>query len=509
MLLTRVRIICAAMAVAGFARVDMGLAYDERYRPQFHFTTAKNWTNDPNGLVYFEGEYHLFYQYNPFGDQWGHMSWGHAVSDDMVHWKELDVAIPEEGGVMAFSGSAVVDWDNTSGWGKDGKPPLVAVYTGHRPADGHQFQRVAYSNDRGRTWTRFGTVIDIGARDFRDPKVFWYAPKNQWSMVVSLPPQHRIRIYHSTNLRDWTLDSEFGPAGCVEGAWECPDLFPLKVEGGGTKWVMTMSVSGGAPAGGSGVQYIVGEFDGERFVADVQKTGWVDHGPDCYAAVTWSDLPADDGRRVMLGWMTNLRYAGAMPTKPWRGGMTLPRELSLVKGAEGYELVQRPVRELERLRGEHWAVRPGKTSDVNEQLHAMSRAGGPGEIDVEFDPADAERFGIDVCVGGDGRRTRIGYDMEHGEVFADRTQSGDVGFNKDFPTVSRAKVPVRDGRVRLKVWVDASSVEVFADGGRVAITQLVYPPDGARDASVWSEGGEANVVGLEGWGMKSIWPGRP
>ena len=247
-----------------------GVSYQELYRPQFHFTPAKNWMNDPNGLVYYKGEYHLFYQHNPFGDQWGHMSWGHAVSRDLVHWEHLPVAIPEEGSEMIFSGSAVVDHRNTTGFGTRRNPPMVAIYTSAYPDD--QEQSLAYSTDRGRTWTKYAgnPVLDDADREFRDPKVFWYEPDDEWRMVVVKAVQRKVAIYRSKDLKAWEHLSDFGPANAVGGVWECPDLFPLRVDGNPrkTKWVMLVSLNPGAIAGGSGMQYFVGDFDGTTFRAD-------------------------------------------------------------------------------------------------------------------------------------------------------------------------------------------------------------------------------------------------
>jgi sucrose-6-phosphate hydrolase SacC (GH32 family) len=243
-------------------------AAPEPWRPLYHFTPAKNWMNDPNGMVYHDGEWHLFYQYNPFGDKWGHMSWGHAVSRDLLTWEHLPVALPEENGIMIFSGSAVMDEKNTSGFGKDGKAPMVAIYTAH--TDKNQSQALAYSNDRGRTWTKFSgnPVLDIGDKDFRDPKVIWHEPTKRWVMTVAWPGPRKVRFYSSPDLKQWTHLSDFGPAGSVAGIWECPDMFPLKVEGGGEKWVLIVNVGSGAPATGSGGQYFVGEFDGRTFKQD-------------------------------------------------------------------------------------------------------------------------------------------------------------------------------------------------------------------------------------------------
>jgi len=254
-------------AGATSAAAPGGATYQEPFRPQFHFTPAENWMNDPNGLVYYKGEYHLFYQHNPFGNTWGHMSWGHAVSRDLVHWTHLPVAIPEEGDEMIFSGSAVVDRKNTSGFGTRRNPAMVAVYTSARP--GSQAQSLAYSTDRGRTWTKYegNPVLDIGSGEFRDPKVFWYAPERKWVMTVVKALEHKVQLYSSPDLKSWTHMSDFGPANATGGAWECPDLFPLKV-GGKTKWVMLVSLNPGGIAGGSGMQYFIGDFDGTTFTAD-------------------------------------------------------------------------------------------------------------------------------------------------------------------------------------------------------------------------------------------------
>ena len=246
--------------------------YSETYRPQFHFTPEKNWMNDPNGLVYYKGEYHLFYQYNPNGNSWGDMSWGHAVSEDLVHWKELPLALSHDDNEMVFSGSAVVDENNTTGFGTKKNPPMVAMYTSHNKSTGIQSQSLAYSTDRGRTWTKYqgNPVIDIGSRDFRDPKVQWYAPTKSWLMTVSLSAEHKVRFYSSKDLKDWTQLSEFGPAGATGGVWECPDLFPLAVDGdkNNIKWVLVVNINPGGIAGGSAAQYFIGDFDGTKFTAD-------------------------------------------------------------------------------------------------------------------------------------------------------------------------------------------------------------------------------------------------
>jgi len=275
--------VAAPAKPATYAAPATPVTYQEPYRPQFHFTPARNWMNDPNGLVYYKGEYHLFYQYNPFGDTWGNMSWGHAVSRDLVHWEHLPVAIPMEGDELIFSGSAVIDKDNTSGFGTRTNPPMVAIYTSARP--GSQAQSLAYSLDRGRTWTKYAgnPVLDIGSGEFRDPKVFWYAPQRKWVMTVALALEHKISLYSSPDLKQWTHMSDFGPANAVGGAWECPDLFPLAVDGGRrTKWVLIVSINPGGIAGGSGTQYFVGDFDGTTFRADNQLGPYTPPAGDLY-----------------------------------------------------------------------------------------------------------------------------------------------------------------------------------------------------------------------------------
>src|SRR5512133_157164 len=372
----RMAAICAGILLLVSGSVSQHLpprspSETEDYRPAFHFSPERNWTNDPNGLVFLGSEYHLFYQYNPFGDVWGHMSWGHAVSHDLVSWRQLPVALHEENGIMIFSGSAVVDWKNTSGFGKNGVPPLVAIYTGNRP--GLQSQNLAYSTDSGRTWTKYpeNPVLDIHEAEFRDPMVFWYARTSHWVMVVSMAKEHRIRFYSSANLKAWKLTGEFGPAGATNVPnWECPNLFTLKDPRGVQKWVLVVGVGKGGPAKGSATQYFVGDFDGEKFVNDnpAQKTLWVDFGADFYAAQTWSEIPKDDGRRIILAWLNNWDYADKVPTHPWRGQMTFPRKLGLTDTENGLCLTQTPVREIESLRQGHVALRNVRWSDLEEIL---------------------------------------------------------------------------------------------------------------------------------------------
>ncbi|MFF5983280.1 GH32 C-terminal domain-containing protein [Streptomyces olindensis] len=812
-------------------------AHTETYRPQFHFTPQKNWMNDPNGLVYYQGEYHLFYQYNPNGNSWGDMSWGHAVSKDLVHWDELPLALSHDDEEMVFSGSAVVDWDNTTGFGTKKNPPMVAIYTSAYKDSGKQAQSLAYSTDRGRTWTKYqgNPVIDIGSKDFRDPKVQWYAPTRSWLMTVSLSAERKVQFYSSKNLKDWDLLSEFGPAGATGGVWECPDLFPLAVDGdkNNVKWVLVVNINPGGIAGGSAAQYFVGDFDGKKFTADdkgtytpptgtvmqdfegtdfgewtttgtafgqapatgavdgqgavsgfegkglansfhggdgttgtltspaftvdspylnfkigggrhpheagtvlngtppdgtvladfeggtygdwtatgdafgtapatgtlpgqqgvsgflgnglvntflngdsttgtltspeftldkkhinfligggnhpagssgptdvelvvdgrvvrsatgkdaealnwaswdvsdlagkkaqikivddnaggwghlnvdhivmsdtqaqrvsqetsvnlivdgqvvrsatgadsetldwasfdlrpyvgkkarvqvvdmntggwghvladrftaaekpaksvLQRADWADYGKDYYAAVSWENAPG--GRRYMIGWMNNWDYGGAIPTSPWRGAQSVPREMALRTVDGQVRLTSKPVGSLESLRGN----RPATASDITVTNTSRSLTGRGAEgkaLDIEatFSLGDADRLGLKVRTGAGGEETVIGYDSTTQELYVDRTRSGAGDFNSTFPGVQTAPLKAKDGKVRLRVLVDWSSVEVFGGDGEAVITDQIFPDPSSTGVEVFAEGGTATLDHLQAWQLKSIW----
>jgi len=810
--------------------------YSETYRPQFHFTPEKNWMNDPNGLVYYEGEYHLFYQYNPNGNSWGDMSWGHAVSNDLVHWTELPLALSHDGNEMVFSGSAVVDRDNTTGFGTTENPPMVAIYTSHNITTGIQAQSLAYSTDRGRTWTKYqgNPVIDIGSRDFRDPKVQWYAPTQSWLMTVSMSAEHKVRFYSSKNLKDWNLQSEFGPAGATGGVWECPDLFPLAVDGdeSNIKWVLVVNINPGGIAGGSAAQYFVGDFDGTKFTAEdkgtyipptgtvtqdfegtdfgtwtttgtafgtapaagavdgqtpvdgfdgrglansfhsgdattgtltspsftvdseylnfkvgggrhphvdgtvlepgdppagtlladfeggtygdwtttgdafgtapatgtlpdqqavsgflgnglvnsyrngdtttgtltspeftidkdyvnflvgggyhpagsdnptaiellvdgnvvrsatgkdaealnwaswdvkdlagkqaririvddntggwghlnadhimlsdtraqpvsqetsvnlivdgkvvqsatgansetldwdsfdlrsyagkqariqlvdmnktswghiladrfteadaaaksvVQRADWADYGKDYYAAVSWEDAP--DGKRYMIGWMNNWDYGGAVPTSPWRGAQSIPREMALRTVDGRIRLTSEPVGSVESLRQEGPATAAGVTvTNTSEPLIGPAAQGKALDIEATFSLTDADRFGLKVRTGADGEETVIGYDTTTQELYVDRTHSGAVDFNSTFPGVQTAPLKAENGKVKLRILVDWSSVEVFGGSGEAVITDQIFPDPASEGVQIFAENGSAELDEAVVWHLDS------
>jgi fructan beta-fructosidase len=439
-------------------------------RPLYHFTPPQNFMNDPNGLVFFDGEYHLFYQHNPFGDVWGHMSWGHAVSRDLIHWEHLPVALHEENDIMIFSGSAVVDWNNTSGFGTPENPPLVAIYTGHSETE--QNQNIAYSTDRGRTWNKYegNPVIAIGMRDFRDPKVFWHEPTQRWIMVTVLSDQHKVRFDSSTDLKLWNHLSDFGPAGAMDGQWECPDLFALPVEGepGRTKWVLKVDV-----LRGTGAQYFTGVFDGTHFSNDslADEIKRVDFGEDFYAAQSWSDEP--HGRRIWIGWMNNWHYANDIPTSPWRGLFSIPRRLSLQGFHEGLRLVQQPVEEVGQFTKSIYHAENLDIARVNEQLAALELDMSQ-EIRVQVTPDTVAAFGLKLRTG-DGEETVIGYDVRSQELFVDRERAGDSSFSDQFAGVHRAPLAPQGGKISLHIFLDSCSIEVFADGGSTVISDLIFP----------------------------------
>lgn len=636
--------------------LSSALSAAEPFRPAFHFTPERNWINDPNGMVWHDGEYHLFYQYNPFGEKWGHMSWGHAMSRDLMAWEHLPVALPEKDGIMIFSGSAVVDLKNTSGLGTGSKPPMVAIYTGHR--QGHQDQRIAFSNDRGRTWEQYpgNPVLDLGKADFRDPKVFWHEAKSRWVMAVSLPTEKKISFYGSADLKKWDHLSDFGPAGALSGIWECPDFFELPVEqaAGLRKWVLLLNMNPGAPAGGSGCQYFVGDFDGTTFkldadypvaksypsettrlIADFEdgnfatwtrsgasfaagptrpapgtivgfkgagiansfgagdadqgtlvspefvidgdwlafrigggnhpetlgirlrvdgevvrsETGnnssnmesrswdvrslrgrkaiveihdghsgsdwghvmvdhivmgngpapssgepalWADYGPDYYATVTWSDIPKNDGRRIALGWMNNWEYAEAIPTSPWRGAMTLPRELGLRRTPDGIRLVQTPVAETAKLRhGSPLRFSGGSMDLASRWLEQQTALPETLEVSMELTGLHSQsRFALSIHTGAD-ERTVIGYSGER--IFVDRTGSGITDFHPKFAARHEAPVRVVDGRLSIRFFLDRSSLEVFAAKGETSMTYQIFPKPGDRRITIESDASAPSI----------------
>ena len=468
------------------------------YRPIYHFSPPTNFMNDPNGLIYHRGVYHLFFQYNPRGNT----SWGHATSTDLVHWQDQPLAIPADPSEQVWSGSVVFDRTNSSGLGTRRHPPLVAAYTSFHNGDGRQRQSLAYSTDHGTTWTKYAhnPVIDIGSKDFRDPKMFWDAERERWVMVVALAAEKKTSIYTSTNLTTWTHRSNFGPAGAANAVWECPDLFPLTLHGK-QKWVLTLSVAGRT-------QYFVGDFDGSTYTTapgSGRRVRWVDHGNDYYAAVSFNDVPSQ--QRLMLGWMSNWDYAQATPTGTWRGQQSIARQLSLTTDdgtASGQPtLVQQPVG-LDAIKGPTTRFQPMTVSGYRR----LDVTGSALRITATLVPRRARHYGFDVRVGP-GQRTRIGYDHAAGELYVDRTRSGDTSFHSGFAGVQRAPLTLHDRPLHLDILVDSSSVEVFADHGRVAISDLIYPDPSSRQISIFTDRSTVRVQQMTTTSLhRSVPPGR-
>ncbi len=459
--------------------------YHEPYRPQFHYSAPRAWLNDPNGLVYFEGEYHLFYQHHPNDVVWGPMHWGHAVSQDLIHWETLPIALyPDEHGTI-FSGCIVVDADNTSGLVPGGG--LVAVYSYHTQAQG-----VAYSRDCGRTWVKYdgNPVVPALRQDFRDPKIIRHAER--WVMVIAAG--HTLMLLRSADLLHWEPLSEFeaNPGG---GTWEVPDLFPVEVEGV-TKWVLLTSVNPAAPAGGGGMRYFIGEFDGTTFTDDYpDQTLWFDWGADHYAGITFSGVA--DERHLLIAWMNNWAYADRIPTSVWRGAMTIPRELALIRTAEGLRISQQPVSALDGLRKPitRWENRVVEGTMPLDPLNAPLL-----DIECEFELANAERFGLDLFVT-ETSRVRIAYAVKEARLIFSRPNAGIRDFNPEF---SAPLAPI-DNRLRFRILVDHSSVELFANGGLLAMTSQVFPERGAGRVQLFAENGTVKVLTLRASALESIW----
>ena len=485
------------------------------WQPRIHFNSPPNWINDPNGPILLNGQYHLFFQFNPLGDEWGHMSWGHAVSPDLAHWKQLPVALSEENGTAIFSGSVVEDRENTAGLcGEAGKQTpgcLIAIYTG--ASQEKQTQNLAFSRDGGASWTKYASnpVIDLGLKEFRDPKVFWHAASKSWVMVVSLPDQHKLRIYRSGNLRQWEQASEFGPAGAVSGEWECPDLFELPVRDGkgrrvASRWLLSVNINPGGPAKGSADQYFVGQFDGYRFTVDHPSSGahWADWGKDFYASTSFANIPPDQDR-VWIAWMSNWQYAAKLPSLPGRGQMTVARRLffrqpppypALTPSQEPLALVQEPI--LPVADSKHYGAMFGAPSfqtiaQANASIESLKQSGRVYRLSFILNPGDAQEAGVRLRRGSvnpndsAAEETVVGVDTSTNRIFVDRTRSGKTDWSPDFP--ARVSAPLKHPQaasIPMEIVVDENSIEVFAEDGETVLTNLIYPAASSQGLAFYS-----------------------
>ena len=501
------------------------------YRPSYHFTPLYGWMNDPNGMVYKDGEYHLYFQYNPYGSKWGNMHWGHAVSKDLVHWEHLDPAIARDPVGHIFSGSSVVDKKNTAGFGKDA---IIAIYT-NNSVNHDEVQCIAYSNDNGRTFTKYEgnpvlTPFD-GLKDFRDPKVFWYEKGKCWYMIVSADKE--TRFYKSKNLKKWTYVSAFGKGlGQQPCQYECPDFFQLPVNGDKKKmkWVMTMNINPGCWFGGSATEYFVGDFDGKKFTCpDAHDVKWLDWGKDHYATVTFSNT----GDRVLgITWMSNWQYANLTPFKQNRGANGLPRELKLYEKNGKYYISEDVAPEVYALRKDTKNVADASVADEKMLAGVAANMEGAFEIEADVTPDANGIAGIEIS-NNKRERTMIYFDMKQGKVVMDRTESGLTDFGKqavphdielawDKQLAAEGKQPARitnsinykndfalatwaplslceDGKktYHVDIFVDKSSVELFVDGGRIAMTNLVFPVAPYENVKLYTQDGKAEFKNLK------------
>ena len=439
----------------------------EKFRPTYHHTPAYGWMNDPNGMFYKDGEWHLCYQYNPYGSLWENMTWGHSVSKDLIHWEALPNAVEPDAIGTIFSGSAVVDKNNTAGYGKDA---IIVFYTSAAEA---QTQSMAYSTDGGRTFTKYekNPVITSNVPDFRDPHMFWYEPTQKWIMLLAAGQE--MQIYSSPNLKDWTMESSFGREyGNHDGVWECPDLMPLTVRGTGqTKWMLVCNINPGGPFGGNATQYFIGQFDGHQFTCESKPevTKWMDYGKDHYATVTFDNAP--EGRRVAIAWMSNWQYANQVPTKQFRSANSLPRDLDLfVDGEETYCGVV-PSKEVDALRGP-------KSKSLSDACELVVDVKGTMEL---------------VLSNTMGEQVVMTYDAQKQTFAMDRTKSGDVSFSEAFPAVTVA--PTHGNLKQLRIFIDRSSIEAFASDGKMAMTNLVFPSEPYNSIKI--KGGKATIYEIK------------
>ena len=487
---------------------------EKLYRPNFHFTPNKGWMNDPNGMFYYNGYYHLYFQHYPDSTVWGPMHWGHATSTDMISWKEQPIALyPDELGLI-FSGSAVVDLENTSGFSEENKTPVIAMFTHHdmeadkagKTAD--ETQSIAYSLDEGLTYAKYKgnpVIKNPDIPDFRDPKVNWDEERKQWTMVLAAGQE--IKFYASKDLKKWELLSTFGEGiGNHDGVWECPDFFPLPVQGTDeTKWVLFVSINPGGPNSGSATQYFVGDFDGKTFKIDddfqkaqaKEHSFWVDHGRDNYAGVTWSNVTTSEGGRLFIGWMSNWLYANQVPTEAWRSATTVARELRLIKGTDTYRLISNPVKELNGYRAKKVADTAisieGKTVLTTSTTIDLSKT----EINFEIPDVTKGKYTF-ILSNSKGDELRFGYDATEKQFFVNRKKSGKIDFSDKFSDrIAKAPRTANSNDLTGKILLDKTSIELFYDNGQTVMTEIFFPNAPFETLSIESDKENFTINNLE------------
>ena len=472
-----------------------------KYRPAYHHTPLYGWMNDPNGMFYKDGVWHLYYQKNPYGSKWQNMTWGHSTSTDLINWEAQPDAIKPDGLGAIFSGSAVIDHNNTAGYGEDA---IIALFTS---AGTSQMQSFAHSNDNGQTFEVYpGNPIITLDTEARDPNMFWNEKTGEWNLVLAHALEKENLFFTSPDLKNWTLSGTFGKGlGAQEGVWECPDLFELVVpETGEKKWVLICNINPGGPFGGSAIQYFIGDFDGKTFTSDTNPDGtvptkWLDFGKDNYALVSWSDAP--DNRRTTVGWMSNWQYAADVPTTQFRSANTLPREMQLFTSPDGELYVASvPSPELLNLRDKVF----DKASDKNigeKTLNYKLPGDGLAEIDLKFKATGNDVVSFTLSNDKD-EKVVLKYDAKNRTMSFDRRQSGIVDFSQKFPAVTVSPTFEESGEVSLRIFIDRSSIEMFGNNGEFVMTNLVFPNEPYIHLSIQSKNGNAHLDDLKVYSLK-------
>ena len=469
----------------------------EKFRPAFHHTPVYGWMNDPNGMFYKDGVWHLYYQWNPYGSKWQNMTWGHSSSTDLINWQHHPAAIEPDGLGTVFSGSCAIDKDDTAGFGSDA---VIALYTS---AAASQVQSLAHSNDNGNTFEIYpGNPVITLESEARDPNMFWNEATGEWNLVLAHALEHEMLVFTSPDMKQWTLQSAFGKGlGAQDGVWECPDLFELAVDGSDQKkWVLICNINPGGPFGGSATQYFIGEFDGKTFTPDRDADGnvptkWMDYGKDHYATVSWSNAP--DNRRTVIGWMSNWQYAAEVPTMQYRSANTLPREIGLFRASDGEIYTScTPSPEIGALRGNASVKKRSFTAGKKSRTFALPEAnGGICEITLEITPKKGVPVNLTLANEA-GNKVEMVYNPAESTFSFDRYQSGQTDFSQDFPAITTAPAFTDGGNLRLRIFIDRSSIEVFEQNGRFAMTNLVFPESPYTTLSVNAPAGNARIENL-------------
>ena len=469
----------------------------EKFRPAFHHTPVYGWMNDPNGMFYKDGVWHLYYQWNPYGSKWQNMTWGHSSSTDLINWQHHPAAIEPDGLGTVFSGSCAIDKDDTAGFGSDA---VIALYTS---AAASQVQSLAHSNNNGNTFEIYpGNPVITLESEARDPNMFWNEATGEWNLVLAHALEHEMLVFTSPDMKQWTLQSAFGKGlGAQDGVWECPDLFELAVDGSDQKkWVLICNINPGGPFGGSATQYFIGEFDGKTFTPDRDADGnvptkWMDYGKDHYATVSWSNAP--DNRRAVIGGMSNWQYAAEVPTMQYRSANTLPREIGLFRASDGEIYTScTPSPEIGALRGNASVKKRSFTAGKKSRTFALPEAnGGICEITLEITPKKGVPVNLTLANEA-GNKVEMVYNPAESTFSFDRYQSGQTDFSQDFPAITTAPAFTDGGNLRLRIFIDRSSIEVFEQNGRFAMTNLVFPESPYTTLSVNAPAGNARIENL-------------